>query len=100
MTKWLYNSRGVPVAYIERGNVFSPLGVFIGKIINNEIFNGYYKGEIDDNRIFVNKNKKYHLALNSSSPGVRNIPKRPMWKKRIKLRSELEDIEFIAKTND
>lgn len=92
MTKWLFNSRGLPVAFVERGKVFSPLGAFIGEVIKGEIYNGYYKGEIIDDRVIVNSSKKYHLALKGSVPGARRIPKRPKAKSPIQLPTGLEDI--------
>jgi len=92
--KWLYDSQGFPIAFIEEDEVFSPVGEFIGKILKNEVYNGYYKGEIIDERFVVNRSKKYKYIINGSSANPRKIPNSPALKRRIELPQGLEDIEM------
>jgi hypothetical protein len=93
MSKWLYNSLGQPVAFEDTGEVFSSEGEFIGEIIRNEVYNGYYKAEIIDDRIFVNKSKKWKFNGNIQLPGIPIKPFKPYSKPPIYLPPGLDDFD-------
>ena len=58
MAKWLYNSRGNRIAFINEDRVFSRSGRFIGRLDGDEVWHGSYKGEIvKDNRFLYNTRK-------------------------------------------
>jgi hypothetical protein len=46
MASWLFNSSGIPIAFVDGNNVFSAVGEFVGRLDGNEVWNGGYIGEI------------------------------------------------------
>jgi hypothetical protein len=50
--KWLFNAKGLPIAFAFGGYAFLSDGDLLGKIVGKEIWNVHYVGEIfDGNRL-------------------------------------------------
>ncbi|MBE0700013.1 MAG: hypothetical protein IH586_24060 [Anaerolineaceae bacterium] len=73
MTRWLYNSDGDPIAFIQGDNVFTTQGDFFGKIYpDQQVWNGDYLGELfADDRLIYNATK---LHGNRKMPGLAGLP--------------------------
>jgi hypothetical protein len=73
MTRWLYNSDGDPIAFIQGDNVFSSRGDFVGKLFpDKSVWNGEYIGELfGDDRLIYNATK---LHENRKLPGLPGLP--------------------------
>lgn len=76
--RWLYNSGGQPIAYVDGENVFSSSGRFVGRLSGNEVWHGAYIGEI------VNGDRLLRRTYSSTTirgipgiPGTPGIPGRP-----------------------
>jgi hypothetical protein len=96
MAKWLYNSNGSPVAFINGDNVFSLSGSFIGRLDDNEIWYGSYKGEIlKEDRILYKVNHSSVIHGIPGTPGTPGIPGIPGSKGVISLPSGYEDVKGI-----
>ena|SRR6266849_5697215 len=75
MTRWLYNSKGKPLAFVDADNVFSRRGKFIGNLDDNEVWRGRYQGEIvEDDRLLY---KVHHSHNIRGTPGIPGIPGKP-----------------------
>jgi len=58
MNKWLFNSQGLPIAFVENDDVFTADRKYIGEVINDEVYNVAYKGEVcPDDRLYFNPSK-------------------------------------------
>lgn len=92
--KWLFNSTGLPIAFVQNNDVFTPEGKFIGEVIKNEVFNGKYAGEIvDDDRLYFNPLKADKFDWHLSLPSMPYIPKTPYSKYFAYLPAGLKDFE-------
>jgi hypothetical protein len=78
MTLWLFDSLGSPIAFIANEDyVFHISGKCIGKIIDGEVWNKKYVGEIMDDRLYYNAAQSYRqldMRLPHSRPGIPGIP--------------------------
>lgn len=72
-TRWLYNSDGDAIAYVNGEYVFTPKGSFIGKVYeDNTVWNGEYVGQIMlDDRLF------YDTRSLKSMRGIPGLPSLP-----------------------
>ncbi len=79
MAKWLYSSRGHPIAFIQgTDQIFSDRGVFIGYLEGNEVWHGSYKGEIVNGDMLLKKQGKGAVSKGrSGTPGSPGIPGKP-----------------------
>lgn len=73
MTRWLFNSDGDPIAFIQGEKVFTTRGDYVGMIYPDKtIWNGDYIGELfADDRIIYNATK---LHGNRKMPGLPGLP--------------------------
>jgi hypothetical protein len=73
MTRWLYNSDGDPIGFIQGENVFTTKGDFAGKFYPDQtIWNGDYIGELfADDRLIYDARK---LHGNRKMPGITGLP--------------------------
>jgi len=76
MAHWLYNSAGNPIAFVASEDVFSVSGRFIGRVEDNEVWNGTYVGEIIGNDLLLRRID--HLAANRMMPTMPMCPMLPM----------------------
>jgi hypothetical protein len=75
MSKWLYNSSGHPIVFINDNKVFSRSGKFIGRLEGNEVWHGRYKGEIVKKNRFLYKTSKGSVIRGTpGTPGTPGIP--------------------------
>jgi len=72
MAQWLFSSRGEPIAFISRDNVFSRQGRFVGKRDGNEVWSGHYIGEIVTDDRFLRKHGKGSVLR--GLPGLPGLP--------------------------
>lgn len=71
MSKWLFNSSGSPIEFVKNDKVFSECGTFVGRVDNNEVWNGEYIGEIyRDDRIVFKANKSSSTRTRPSTPSI------------------------------
>ncbi len=98
MSKWLYNSNGDPIVFISNGRVFSKSGKYIGKLENNEVWHGEYKGEIYKDDRFVYKTDKGDVMRGTpGTPGTPGIPGIAGNKGAIRLPRNYRDVELDNK---
>jgi len=76
MVHFLYNSVGNPVAFVASENVFSAAARFIGRLEDNEVWNGTYVGEIVGDNLLLRRID--HLAANRMMPTIPVCPMLPM----------------------
>jgi len=76
MAHWLYNSAGNPIAFVTSEDVFSAAGRFIGRLEDNELWNGTYIGEIVSGDLLLRRID--HLAANRMMPPIPMCPTQPM----------------------
>ena len=75
MATWLYNSRGIPIAFISGDNVFSRNGRFVGCLDAGEVWNGSYRGEIvSGDRFLFRRGKSSVIRGMPGIPGTPGIP--------------------------
>jgi hypothetical protein len=75
MARWLYDSKGRPIAFVSGENVFSRGGRFIGKLAGDEIWHGRYKGEIvRDDRFLYGLTKGSVVRSTPGTPGIPGLP--------------------------
>ena len=73
MTRWLYDSDGDPIAFIQNENVFSARGDYLGKLDSEEqVWNGEYIGEIWADDRFIFDARKLHGRR--KMPGLPTLP--------------------------
>jgi hypothetical protein len=73
MTRWLYDSDGDPVAFLQSESVFSSRGDYLGKLDSDQqVWNGEYIGEIIADDRFVFNTKK--LFGRRKMPGIPRLP--------------------------
>jgi hypothetical protein len=73
MTRWLYNSDGDPIAYIQGTSVYTRLGDFVGKLYaDNTVWNGDYVGELFFGDRLIYDGRKLH-----GSRGIPGLPSLP-----------------------
>ena len=94
MVKWLYNSRGKPIAFIESDKVFSQSGRFIGRLDDNEVWHGSYKGEIVKGDRFLYKTTIGSATHSTpSTPATPATPSTPASKSSISLPTGYRDVD-------
>ena len=76
MAHWLYNSAGNPIAFVAGEDVFSAAGQFIGRLEDNEVWNGTYVGEIVGDDLLLRRID--HLAAKRMMPTIPMCPMLPM----------------------
>ncbi len=95
-TRWLYNSDGDPVAFIQRESVYSTRGDYVGKLYpDQQVWNGEYIGEIYSDDRFVFDVSRLHG--NRKMPGMPTLPGffgEPAFKGLITLRFIFRDVEL------
>lgn len=95
MARWLYNSRGKPIAFIEDDKVFSRSGRFIGRLDGQEVWHGSYKGEIVRGDRFLYKTTKGSVIRGTpGTPGIPGIPGMPGSKGSIALPAGYRDVDL------
>jgi hypothetical protein len=98
MLKWLFNSFGVPIAFVGMNNlVFHQSGTFIGLFDDGKIWDkhGKYVGEIvTDNRLFRSRITVHQPKLLPMLPYEPNIPNLPSDKNQLMIPPGFIDIEF------
>lgn len=99
MTKWLFNSKGKPIAFEKDKKVFSKKGKFIGSVNDKHQVWGSsgYQGDIvkDDRFLFQTRTGSYVRASRAlvSSRSVSTTPALPPSKSSIAMPSAYRDIE-------
>jgi hypothetical protein len=95
MAKWLYDSRGTPIAFISGKHVFSDDGNFIGNLEDGKVWNGQYIGEIyrEDRRV-RRTNVMYGLRGLPGLPGIPGLPGLPGLRSSIMLPLRYEDVKI------
>jgi hypothetical protein len=93
MAKWLFDSVGSPIAFIANEHyVFHISGECIGKIIDGNVWNKQYVGEIRGDRLFY-KEKAVNfvpvITLPVSRPG---LPTPPMAKSKVLIPPGYRDV--------
>lgn len=95
MTTWLFNSSGEPIAFIKDDKVFSSHSDFIGRLDDNEVWHGRYKGEIYRENRFLYKTSKGSIIRGTPGvPGRPGTPARPANKSSISMPSGYRDVEL------
>ena len=79
MAKWLYSSRGQPIAFMHNSDqVFSETREFIGFLDGNEVWHGSYKGELVKGDMLLTKQGNGAVSKGrSGTPCCPGIPSRP-----------------------
>ena len=95
MIRWLFNSKGEPIALADHNHVFSDKKRYIGRLDGNEVWHGKYKGEIvQDDRFLYERARGNITRGRSGVPLWRpNTSKRPRKRKRISLPSGYRDVD-------
>ena len=95
MARWLYSSRGEPIAFVHGEAVFSSTGHFLGRFDGNEVWHGKYVGEvIDDDRFLRRRGKDNVNRGRGGTPGSPGVPGRPGNKGDHGLPGNYEDVEL------
>ena len=95
MTRWLYSSRGEPIAFVNGEDVFSSSGRYVGRLDGNEVWHGRYIGEVvDDDRFLRRRGKGGVDRGRGGIPGSPGVPGRPGNKGGHGLPGSYEDIEL------
>ncbi len=95
MSRWLYNSDGDPIAYIQGVNVFTRDGDFLGKLYeDNSVWNGDYVGEIyaDDRLIYDGRTLHGSRGI-PGMPGLPGFADEPCFKGQVTLPHGFYDIK-------
>lgn len=72
MAKWLFSSKGEPIAFISEDKVYTRRGDFVGRLEGTEVWHGSYKGEI-----YQADRLLYKSGKASAQRGVPGTPGRP-----------------------
>ena len=73
MTRWLYDSDGDPIAYIQGASIFTRQGDFAGKLYeDNTVWNGDYVGELFAGDRLIYDSRKLHGSR--GIPGMPGLP--------------------------
>jgi hypothetical protein len=94
MAKWLFDSAGIPIAFINDGKVFSGSGLFLGRLEGSEIWHGSYRGEImEGDRLLYKINRSSITRGTPGTPGTPGIPGTPGSRGSISLPSGYRDVQ-------
>jgi hypothetical protein len=95
-TRWLYNSDGDPVGYIQNDNVFSLRGDFAGKLYpDNTIWYGDYIGEVwADDRLIADAMKLRGRRPIPSFGGLPSFPGEPEFKGPVTIPLGYRDVDL------
>lgn len=97
MARWLYSSRGEPIAFVHGEHVFSSTGRHVGQIDGNEVWNGRYLGEIVRGDLFLRRRgtgKESVVRGRGGTPGSPGVPGRPGNRGSSGLPGNFEDVEL------
>lgn len=95
MATWLFNSRGHPVAFIDRDNVYTKSLKYIGRLDGTEVWNTQYIGEIvNDNRLLYSIKKGMKIKPTHGLPALPKVPPLPTTTARIAMPSGYKDVEL------
>ncbi|GAB2889013.1 hypothetical protein GCM10027046_16820 [Uliginosibacterium flavum] len=93
MATWLFDSQGHPIVFVKDDKVFSGNGRFIGRLDDDEVWHGRYKGEIVKGDRFLYKTSKGSVIRGTpGTPGIPGIPGRPGSKSTISVPSGYRDV--------
>jgi hypothetical protein len=96
MNRWLYDSHGHPVAFVDDDRVFSRRGRFLGYLDGDEVWHGTYKGEVVENdRLLYNRKKGGVIRGKSGTPGSPGVSGPPGSKSMISLPADFRDVGEI-----
>ena len=101
MTRWLYSSRGEPIAFVHGEYVFSSTGRFVGRIDGTEVWHGNYIGEIVDDDRFLRRRGTGKENVNrgrGGTPGSPGVPGRPGNKGGHGLAGNFADVDLSSKS--
>jgi hypothetical protein len=102
LTQWLYNSRGIPVAFRALDEVVSRDGKYIGRVVvyvpgRYQIWHGTYRGEIvDGNRLLSTVPPPEENRGGSNPPTLPQVPRIPANIAPIALADGFRDAELPA----
>jgi hypothetical protein len=94
MSRWLYSSTGIPIAFEADGLVYARSGKFLGRLDGTEVWHDRYVGEIVHGEIFVRKTfrpilvREAETSRDPPDPGALPPPREP-----VVLTSEFQDLE-------
>jgi hypothetical protein len=96
MVRWLYNSDGDPIAFVDRQYVFSARGDFVGRLYeDNQVWNGEYMGEIfADDRLVFNANKLHGSRTLPGFPGLPGFSGEPDFRGPITIPLGYHDLDL------
>ena len=96
MAKWLFDSKGKPIAFVADDKAFSTKGHFIGRLEENqEIWHGRYRGEIvEGDRLLYDRRKRRGARSRSAVPRPPAKPARPANKRPIRVPTGYRDVEL------
>lgn len=99
MSRWLFNSKGKPIAFEKDNRVFSRKGRLIGQLNDKQQVWGVggYQGEIvqDDRFLYQTRTGSYSVPARATVTSTRSssIPSQPPTKSAIALPSAYRDVE-------
>jgi hypothetical protein len=96
MTRWLYNSDGDAIAFVQRDSVFSLAGDYVGKLeASQQVWNGDYIGEIfADDRLIYDARKLHENRRMPAYPGLPGFSGEPPFKGPATIPLGYHDVEI------
>ena len=91
--RWLYSSKGSPIAFLYEGAVFSRAGKFLGFLEGNYVLYDEYVGELFEENRLVRQRLRPLMAKHEAGEdfALEMSPPKPI--EAIVLPSELQDLE-------